>query len=166
MKEECIICKAPLIYLEKDEMMECVLCHKKELSKTRCEQGHYVCNECHTKGMGVIIDICLSETSKNPIEIIRRMMAQPFCHMHGPEHHVMVGSALLTAYKNAGGEIDLPEALLEMMIFLLRQNQLVFLHQLNLLTDFLHFHIKQYFYCFFLKNKLFLTQLLFFHLNQ
>ena len=43
MKEECIICKAPLIYLEKDEMMECVLCHKKELSKTRCEQGHYVC---------------------------------------------------------------------------------------------------------------------------
>ena len=33
MKEECIICKAPLIYLEKDEMMECVLCHKKELSK-------------------------------------------------------------------------------------------------------------------------------------
>mgnify|MGYP007069431811 FL=1 len=35
--------------------------------------------------------------------------------MHGPEHHVMVGSALLTAYKNAGGEIDLPEALLEMM---------------------------------------------------
>ena len=61
------------------------------------------------------IVLCLSETSKNPIEIIRRMMAQPFCHMHGPEHHVMVGSALLTAYKNAGGEIDLPEALLEMM---------------------------------------------------
>lgn len=27
----------------------------------------------------------------------------------------MVGSALLTAYKNAGGEIDLPVALLEMM---------------------------------------------------
>ena len=85
MKEECIICKAPLIYLEKDEMMECVLCHKKELSKTRCEQGHYVCNECHTKGMDAIIEICLSETSKNPVEIIRRMMAQPFCHMHGPE---------------------------------------------------------------------------------
>ena len=81
MKEECIICKAPLIYLEKDEMMECVLCHKKELSKTRCEQGHYVCNECHTKGMDAIIEICLSETSKNPIEIIRKMMEQPFCHM-------------------------------------------------------------------------------------
>ena len=35
--------------------------------------------------------------------------------MHGPEHHIMVGSALLTAYKNAGGNIDLSAALLEMM---------------------------------------------------
>ena len=34
--------------------------------------------------------------------------------MHGPEHHVMVGASLLTAYKNAGGEIDLPSALSEM----------------------------------------------------
>lgn len=37
------------------------------------------------------------------------------CHMHGPEHHVMVGSALLTAYHNAGGDIDLRSALTEMM---------------------------------------------------
>jgi hypothetical protein len=29
------------------------------------------------------------------------LMAMPFCHMHGPEHHVMVGAALLTAYHNA-----------------------------------------------------------------
>ncbi|MGX8714372.1 MAG: DUF5714 domain-containing protein [Lachnospiraceae bacterium] len=42
-------------------------------------------------------------------------MAMPFCHMHGPEHHVMVGAALLTAYRNAGGDIDLPAALTEMM---------------------------------------------------
>lgn len=41
-------------------------------------------------------------------------MALPFCHMHGPEHHIMVGSALLTAYKNAGGDIDLSKALSEM----------------------------------------------------
>ena len=36
MKEECLICKAPLEYLEKDEPMECVICHKKENSKTKC----------------------------------------------------------------------------------------------------------------------------------
>lgn len=115
MKEECLICSAPLEYLQKDERMECVLCHKTENSKTRCVNGHYVCNECHTNGMGSIIGLCLGETSGNPAEIIEKLMAQPFCHMHGPEHHVMVGAALLTAYKNAGGDIDLPDALMEMM---------------------------------------------------
>ncbi len=115
MKEECLICKAPLEYLEADELMECAICHKKEKSKTRCAKGHYVCNECHTNGMDAVIGLCLKESSKNPVEIIRNMMDQPFCHMHGPEHHVMVGSALLTAYKNAGGDIDLHQALIEMM---------------------------------------------------
>ena len=112
--EECLICQAPLEYLEQDEWMECAICHKKEKSKTRCVNGHYVCNECHTQGMDVIFGICTSETSADPIEIIEKMMRQPFCHMHGPEHHVMVGAALLTAYKNAGGEIDLDSALREM----------------------------------------------------
>ena len=112
--EECLICKAPLQYLTQDERMECTICHKTELSKARCVEGHYVCNDCHTEGMDSILGLCFSETSTNPIEIIRRMMAMPFCHMHGPEHHVMVGAALLTAFKNAGGEIDLNHALHEM----------------------------------------------------
>ncbi len=115
MKNECLICMAPLVYLDRDEMMECAICHKKENSKTRCINGHYVCNTCHMAGLDVIIALCLASTSKNPVEIIQSMMAQPFCHMHGPEHHVMVGAALLTAYRNAGGDIDLEEALFEMM---------------------------------------------------
>lgn len=115
MKEECLICQAPLEYLEQDISMECAICRKRENSKTRCVNGHYICNECHTQGMDSIIGLCLAETSNNPIEIIDRIMDQPFCHMHGPEHHVFVGSALLTAFKNAGGNIDLHPALLEMM---------------------------------------------------
>lgn len=114
MKEECLICKAPLEYLNEDILMECAICHKKELSKTRCINGHYICNDCHTKGADAIIGICLGENSKNPIEIIQNLMAQPFCHMHGPEHHIMVGAALLTAYRNAGGDIELEKALPEM----------------------------------------------------
>ena len=114
MKEECLICKAPLEYLKQDEMMECAICHRQELSKTRCVKGHYICSDCHTQDMDSIFGVCLSETSQNPIEIIRKMMDMPFCHMHGPEHHVMVGAALLTAYKNAGGQINLEDALQEM----------------------------------------------------
>ncbi len=113
--EECLICKAPLVYLEKGELMECAICHKEEISKTRCVNGHYVCNECHTEGMDAIIGVCREETSRDPVEIIEKMMSMDFCHMHGPEHHVMVGAALLTAYRNAGGDIDLDSAITEMM---------------------------------------------------
>ena len=112
--EECLICKAKLEYLISDEEMQCAICRRKELSKTRCVNGHYVCSDCHTEGMDSIFGLCLSETSADPVEIIRKMMELPFCHMHGPEHHVMVGAALLTAYKNAGGEVDLRAALKEM----------------------------------------------------
>ena len=115
MKEECLICQAPLVYLEADELMECAICHRRERSKTRCINGHYVCNECHMSGLDSIIGLCLKETSRDPVEIIEKMMALPFCHMHGPEHHVMVGASLLTAYRNAGGELDLEPALTEML---------------------------------------------------
>ncbi|MBE6948787.1 MAG: SAM-dependent methyltransferase [Ruminococcaceae bacterium] len=114
MRDECLICKAPLEYMENDVLMECAICHRKENSKTGCINGHYICNECHTSGMYGIIAVCLHETSKNPIEILEKIMSMSFCHMHGPEHHVMVGAALLTAYKNAGGDIDLNKALIEM----------------------------------------------------
>lgn len=113
--EECLICGAPLEYLSQDTMMECYICHTQELSKTRCVNGHYVCNNCHTSGIDSIMAACLADTSRNPVEVLEHLMSMPFCHMHGPEHHVLVGAALLTAYHNAGGEVELKEALVEMM---------------------------------------------------
>ena len=115
MKEECLICKAPLEYLQEDTEMECELCRKREKSKTRCVNGHYVCNECHMQGIDSLVGMCIGETSRDPAEILNKMMAMPFCHMHGPEHHIMVGMALLTAYHNAGGKLDRKKALTEMV---------------------------------------------------
>ncbi len=66
--------------------------------------------------LDTLMQLCLQETSADPIAIVERMMSLPLCRMHGPEHHVMVGSALLTAYRNAGGAIDLPKALAEMRL--------------------------------------------------
>ncbi len=111
MKDECLICSAKLCYKETESLMECAICHKVEHSSTSCENGHYVCNECHTQGIDAVVSVCLLEKSKNPVDILKKLMALDFCHMHGPEHHVMVGSALVTAYKNAGGNIDLLKAL-------------------------------------------------------
>lgn len=115
MNDECLLCKAKLEYIENSVLMECAICHKKESSKTRCTNGHYICNECHINGIDAIIDVCMNEKSKNPIEIFRKLVMQPFCHMHGPEHHIMVGASLLTAYNNVCGQIDVKAAIVEMI---------------------------------------------------
>ncbi len=114
MQEECLICGAPLEYLDHSVPMECVYCHKTVQSTVRCAQGHFVCDACHTQGIDNVIALCLQETSKNPFEIFDKLTSLSTCHMHGPEHHIMVGASLLTAYHNAGGKLDLSQALDQM----------------------------------------------------
>ena len=65
-----------------------------------------------------LVSLCLEDTSCNPIEILERLMSQPECHMHGPEHHVLVGAALLTAYNNClpdSAKLDMKSALDEVV---------------------------------------------------
>lgn len=110
----CLVCGRPLIYYEKARQMECVMCHGLFESYASCEEGHYVCDECHgKKGIEVILEGCLKSDSRNPISIMQELMKNPYIYMHGPEHHVMVGAALLTAYHNAGGNVELEETLQE-----------------------------------------------------
>lgn len=62
-----------------------------------------------------IVDACLREKSRDPVAIFRRIAQSDAVRIHGPEHHVLDGAALLTAFYNAGGHIDLPAALQEMV---------------------------------------------------
>ena len=62
-----------------------------------------------------IIDACLDEKSASPYVVFRDVAHSDFVRMHGPEHHVLDGAAVLTAYRNAGGDVDLPAALSELM---------------------------------------------------
>lgn len=111
----CLICKKPLLYFEKAKEMECAVCHKKFKSYAGCEDGHYVCDECHAeKGITAIMDGCSRSHSKDPVRLMQELMEDPCIYMHGPEHHILVGAALLTAFYHSGGKIDLREALSEM----------------------------------------------------
>ena len=62
-----------------------------------------------------IIDACVNEKSTSPYQIFKDVAGMSFVRMHGPEHHVLDGACILTAFRNAGGQIDLPKALLELM---------------------------------------------------
>ena len=101
MRENCIICGAEIIYHNEQTEMKCDTCGKTVFSNACCKNGHFVCDECHEKGAeGTIREICLASASKNPFKIADEIMENPLIHMHGPEHHMIVGASLLTAYKN------------------------------------------------------------------
>ena len=62
-----------------------------------------------------IIESCMQEKSKNSIEIFNHIAQKDFIRIHGPEHHILDGACILTAFYNAGGQINLQESLYELM---------------------------------------------------
>lgn len=114
--EACLICSQPLVYFQTPQHLTCHICGKDYETLTSCENGHFVCDACHSRrGLEVIKELCLHSESRNPIQIMQEIMENQYLYMHGPEHHTLVGAALLTAYYHAGGDIYLPKALGDLM---------------------------------------------------
>lgn len=114
-KSGCLVCGKPLEYYDTEREMTCSICGGRFPSAAGCVDGHYICDRCHARrGVETIMSYCRKSDSKNPIAMVQEMMDDPFIYMHGNEHHIMVGAALITAYHNAGGEVDLLPALEEM----------------------------------------------------
>ena len=92
--------------------MRCEICGKSFEGHAVCENGHYVCDACHASpAEGVVRSVVLNSSSKNPVDIADEIMASSFVHMHGPEHHFIVGASLICAYSNTYGGVDLENAL-------------------------------------------------------
>lgn len=62
----------------------------------------------------IIADI-KKENGTDPVVIFQNIVKNDYVNMHGPEHHIVDGASILVAYKNAGGNIDLDEALEKLM---------------------------------------------------
>ena len=63
----------------------------------------------------LIIAECLKISGTNPYEIFHTIAGKDYVRIHGPEHHVLDGACVLTAFHNAGGDIDLSDALHKLM---------------------------------------------------
>ena len=111
----CLICGAELVYNSLGTERRCAVCGREGAGNAVCANGHYVCDECHAYGaFAAIIPELYKSREKNPLLLLDSVMDLPSVHMHGPEHHTMVGAALMMAYRNAGGDIDLTACLAEM----------------------------------------------------
>ena len=63
----------------------------------------------------LIIRDIKEEKGNNPIRIFKNIAAKDYINIHGPEHHILDGASILVAYKNAGGDINLDDALEKLM---------------------------------------------------
>ena len=64
----------------------------------------------------VIINDIKEMQGTNPVLIFKNMAEREYVSIHGPEHHILDGACLLVAYKNAGGKIDIDQALDSLMV--------------------------------------------------
>jgi hypothetical protein len=98
----CMVCGREL-YCTADEPLRarCFYCGKEEDTYVFCLEGHYVCNECHSKDILEFVETaCIESDLTDPVELALQIYELPGLHMHGPEYHSIVPSVLVTAYGN------------------------------------------------------------------
>ncbi len=106
----CLVCGAPIVYGAERER-ECAVCHRRFVSGSECANGHYVCDSCHAAAAEPFLNFLRFTPERDATALFSQVVTLPGVHMHGPEHHRIVPAVLLAAYRNCGGEIDLPAAL-------------------------------------------------------
>lgn len=116
-KENCILCGAKLVYLDTPKEMECIYCHKKVMSQVSCENGHFICDECHSEsGLHHIMEVCLESHETDPMVLARQLFQDSRIYMHGPEHHVLVPAVLTAVYLNKIGQPELKQSYLALAL--------------------------------------------------
>ncbi len=108
----CMLCGKPLRYETETVLRRCAVCGEEKSSSCACEDGHFVCDACHSAGLDVFfVPFLLQSGERCPQRLLEQVMALPQGHMHGPEHHAIVPCVLLTAFHNCGGGSDLKKDL-------------------------------------------------------
>ncbi|OCC16131.1 SAM-dependent methyltransferase [Dissulfuribacter thermophilus] len=102
----CLLCGAPIVYLDTPVKLECDICGTVFKTQTRCIKGHFCCDSCHVEEpLEVIRELAINTTETDMISLMKRIRTNPRFPMHGPEHHAMVPGIILATYKNLGGDI-------------------------------------------------------------
>ncbi|MBD3392575.1 MAG: methyltransferase domain-containing protein [Chitinivibrionales bacterium] len=107
--KDCMMCGAPLAYFSDSRIMRCAACGRERPANASCENGHFVCDDCHSSdARGLIVSLCTESTETDPAALFSRIRSHPRFPVHGPEYHSLVPAAIVAAYRNAGG--DVPES--------------------------------------------------------
>lgn len=99
----CMVCGAELVYSGTDREDACHYCGRVISTSTRCVNGHFVCNFCHSAdSLEIIKTVCLHGRETDPVELMRTIRSHRQFPLHGPEHHCLVPAVILSALRNSG----------------------------------------------------------------
>ena len=97
-------------------MHDCTVCGKYTNVVYACTNGHSMCAECvepHIRAR--VKEICEASESKDPRSILDSLLSDDLISERALRYHLIIGPALVTAYRNSGGDVDLDKALDEIM---------------------------------------------------
>ena len=113
---ECPDCKTELKRLDEKIIGRCKICGNDCESNCECGKGHLLCDDCTEKLIEETIkSICRTTKSKNPYDVLEEIYRDPIISTRFLKNHICVGSALAAAFRNSGGDIDLDEAVTEII---------------------------------------------------
>ena len=79
----CLICGAPITYRAESSIQTCSICHKEQLTNAVCENGHFICDACHSYGTyAPVITTLRDSTEKDALLLLEKIMDLPSVHMH------------------------------------------------------------------------------------
>lgn len=102
----CMVCGSPLVYANRPSEVACSYCSSKQQTTVLCEDGHFVCDACHTEDALVIIErVCRQTDETDMIALLGRIRRHEAMRVHGPEHHAMVPAIILATARNLGAPV-------------------------------------------------------------
>ncbi|ASQ89711.1 methyltransferase type 11 [Prosthecochloris sp. GSB1] len=102
----CMVCGAPLVCEERESKRSCNYCGRTYTTQTICQDGHYVCDDCHADdAVEVIRHLCLTTRETDMLKLFERIRSHPAVKVHGPEYHAMVPGIILSTWRNLGGDL-------------------------------------------------------------
>lgn len=97
----CDICKQKLTMVNIIEEKVCYFCNNSFQTNIYCSNNHFICDSCHVKDiLGIIEEFAKNTDLTDPYIIADSIMFHPKFKSYGPEHHILVPVAILTALKN------------------------------------------------------------------
>ena len=103
--DKCEFCGKNLEYAKTQDdyrKLPCGICGQLFKANIFCPDGHYMCDECHSKDpIKIIEEVCEKTEIKDPFVLADLIMEHPKFKIYGPEHHVLAPAVILTALKNS-----------------------------------------------------------------